>query len=380
MLIIIFWVSAGAVFYTYFGYPVLLSLAAKAWKKEIRKGDIFPHVSLIIAAYNEEKTIEEKIKNCLGLDYPKDKIEIIVASDCSTDKTDEIVRRFEPDKVKLSRSQERRGKTAGRNRVIPESKGEVIILSDATGMYEKDAVKKLVRNLHDERVGGVGGILKYINPSNSMVGEGEGLYWRYETMLRNKESLIGNLMAVSGSIYAFRKNLYRKIPEELADDLIVPLTINKLGYYTVLEQEAVCIEMTTKNDKEESSKRARIANRNIMGLLYMKELFNFVKYGFISIELFSHKALRLLMPLFLIFIFAAGLILIQKSSFYAFFTFMQILFYLSACAGYIAQRHLHKKSRILYVPLFFCVSNWSVLLGILKFLSGYKHAIWEPAR
>jgi cellulose synthase/poly-beta-1,6-N-acetylglucosamine synthase-like glycosyltransferase len=380
MLTTLFWILSGAIVYTYFGYPLVLHFAAKVYKKEIKKKDIYPSVSLIIAAYNEEKSIEDKIKNSLDLDYPQEKLEIIVASDCSTDKTNEIVKQFSSYNVKLSVSKERRGKTAGRNMVVPVAKGEIIILSDATGIYERDVIKKLVRNFYDDRVGCVGGILKYVNHTNSMVGSGEGLYWRYEMSLRRKESLLGNLTSVSGSIYAFRKNLFMNIPEDLADDLVVPLTIKKLGYYTILEPEAICAEETTKNEKEESNKRARIANRNIMGLLYMKELLNFFKYRLFSLELFSHKVMRLLMPLFLISFFIINFTILNISFFYTFFAFMQVIFYVIAFIGYIFQKKFKKRSRIFYVPLFFCVSNLAIFLGIIKFLAGHRKAVWEPAR
>lgn len=353
MIEFIFWFLIILIFYTYAGYPLLLHFMVKFLKKEFKKQEIYPFVSLIIAAYNEEKSIEAKIKNSIDLDYPKDKLEIIVASDCSTDKTNEIVQKFISDNIRLSVAKRRFGKTASRNRVIPEAKGEIIVLSDATGIYERDAIKKLVRNFYDSRVGCVGGILRYIVHTNTLIGSGEGLYWRYDMLLRKKENLLGNLTSVSGSIYAFRKELYRTIPDELADDLIVPLTIKKLGYHTILDSEAICTEETTKSEKEESNKRARIANRNIMGLLYMKELFNFLKYGFFSLELFSHKVLRLLMPLFLILLFVTNCILLIKSSFYTFFLFMQIAFYVIAYIGYIIQRKFRKRIRVLYVPLFF---------------------------
>jgi cellulose synthase/poly-beta-1,6-N-acetylglucosamine synthase-like glycosyltransferase len=380
MLIILFWTLFCCIVYTYFGYPIFLSLIAKIGVKNFGKEDIFPCVSLIIGAYNEEKSIEQKINNSLALNYPKEKLEIIVSSDCSTDKTNEIVKRFASSNVRLFIAEKRSGKTAGRNIVIPEAKGEIVVLSDATGMYEKDALRKLVRNFSDPRVGCVGGILKYVNNSNSMVGSGEGLYWRYEVMLRRKESLLGNLMAVSGSIYAFRKELYSKIPEELADDLIMPLTIKKSGYYAIFEPEAICIEETAKDDKEESAKRIRIANRNIMGLIYMKELFNFFKYGIFSFELFSHKVLRLLIPFFLIALFIITCALSKTTFFYFSFALLQIIFYGVAAVGYVIQKRFKKKNRFFYIPLFFCVTNIGVFLGIIKYLNGQKKAIWEPVR
>ena len=376
----LFFIVFGLIVYTYFGYPYLLTLVSLFFKIKIKKLEIYPSVSMVIAAYNEEKYIARKIANSLSLDYPKDKLEIIVTSDCSSDKTNSIVESFAGRNVKLLVSRTRKGKTAGRNMSVPHAKGEIIVFSDATGLYEPDALKKLIRNFNDERVGCVGGLLRYMNPSNSMVGSGEGLYWKYEVMIKEKESLLGNLTSVSGSIYAFRKKLYNHIPEELADDLIVPLMIKKSGYYVILEPEAVCAEETTKEGKEEASKRARIANRNIMGLIFMKELFNFFKYGFFSLELLSHKILRLLMPFLLISLFIVNQLLIFKSPFYALFALAQIAFYASAILGHLIQKRIRKRNRFLYISLFFCLSNLSVFFGVLRFLAGQKKTIWEPAR
>lgn len=377
---ILFWLIFMLILYTYIGYPLLLFILARFKAITVNKAEIFPSVSLIIAAYNEEKLIEEKILNCLLLDYPKDKIEIIVASDCSTDKTNEIVKKYEQENVKLEIAEKRAGKTAGRNRAIPRAQGEIIVLSDATGMYGKDVIKKLVRNFNDKTVGCVGGLLRYENSSNSAIGSGEGLYWRYEVLLRKLESLLGNLTAVSGSIYAFKKELYKRIPEELADDLIVPLTVKKSGFFTIFEPEAVCVEKAAKDGREESAKRIRIANRNISGLIYMKELFNFFRYGVFSLELFSHKILRLLMPALLAGLLTVSFILSGRAVFFLSFAVMQTLFYCAATAGYILQMKSKKISKNLYIPLFFCVTNLGVLLGIIKFFNGQKKSIWEPAR
>ena len=165
----LFFIVFGLIVYTYFGYPYLLTLVSLFFKIKIKKLEIYPSVSMVIAAYNEEKYIARKIANSLSLDYPKDKLEIIVTSDCSSDKTNSIVESFAGRNVKLLVSRTRKGKTAGRNMSVPPAKGEIIVFSDATGLYEPDALKKLIRNFNDERVGCVGGLLRYANPSNSMV-------------------------------------------------------------------------------------------------------------------------------------------------------------------------------------------------------------------
>ena len=374
-----FWFSVIGIFYTYFGYPLLLVMLTSLMSKAIKKAEITPSVSLVIAAYNEEKAIEEKIKNSLALDYPRDKLEIIVVSDGSTDKTNEIVQKFALQGVKLCIFSKRLGKTSCRNEAIKLTRGDILVFSDATGMYNKDVIKKLVRNFNDSRVGCVGGFLRYINPKNSMVGEGEGLYWRYEVMLRRKESRLGNLMAVSGAIYAIRKELYKFPPKELADDFISPLMVKKQGYYCVYETEAVCVEETVSKNKNEVSKRARIALRNIKGLFYMKTLFNFFKYGIFSLELFSHKILRLTVPVFLLFIVFANILLLNNAQIYKIIALMQVIFYSFALIGYILQR-MQRKSRLFYIPFYFCVTNLGILFGIIRFLVGKEEMIWKPER
>lgn len=379
MFQLVFWFIIVLIFYTYFGYPLFLSFLTLFSKKQIDKSEIFPFVSLVIAAYNEEKVITKKIENSLSLDYPKDKLEIIVASDCSTDKTHQIVKDFADRGVKLYISKKRAGKTACRNEMIGQTRGEIVIFSDATGIYKKDVIKKLVRNFNDRRVGCVGGILRYINPKNSMVGAGEGLYWNYEVSIRKKESMLGNLMAVSGSIYAMRKKLYISPPKELADDLISPLMTKKQGYYCVYEPEAICMEETTTGTQDELSKRARIALRNIMGLHYMKTLFNPFKYGIFSFKLFSHKILRLAVPVLLILIAILNIVLLTESQLYLFLAMLQGMFYVFACIGYLLYR-VKKGHKLFYIPLYFCTTNLGILLGIINFLSGKNKMTWEPAR
>ncbi len=379
VIMALLWICLSFILYTYFGYPLFLKFMASARTIRFKYEDITPYVSFVIAAYNEEKSIEKKIQNTLELDYPEEKLEIIITSDGSTDRTDEIVRGYADRGVRLIRAEDRNGKTAGRNISLPEARGEIIIFSDATGIYEKNAIKELVRNFADERVGCAAGALKYVNASGSSVGTGEGLYWKYEVMLRKLESSLGNLTAVSGSIYAFRKKLYKPIPAELADDFMMPLQVKKSGYYAVYEPEAVCREETSSHNEEELSKRKRIAVRNIMGLIYMRSLLNPFRYGIFSLELFSHKILRLLVPLFLVFLYVLNIPLISRDSLYGTIFLLQNVFYLSSFIGNVLSRH-NIKIRIFYIAHYFFVTNFGILMGIIDFLKGKRKAVWNPVR
>ncbi len=376
---LLFWVLVAMLGYAYVGYPVLLCIIKTLRKVRVKQGAVTPQVSLIIAAYNEEIVIREKIKNTLLLDYPKEHLEIIVVSDCSTDNTDAIVKEYENQGVKLLRIPERGGKVAGHREAVKIAGGDILVFSDATGMYESDAVKKLVRNFADEKVGCVGGMLKYINSADSTLGSGEGLYWRYEVFLRKMESNLGSLAAVSGSIYAVRKGLYFDFPEKLADDLVIPLFSRQKGYYVVYEPEAVCVEETVTDNAQELAKRARIANQNIRGILYMKHMLNFFRYPVTSLVLFSHKLLRQLVPLILLILLGVNGLLSAFRYEYMFLFLCQICFYAAALAGYRLDRK-KQKNKLLFIPYYFCTTNVGILFGFLKLMRGRDERVWEPVR
>ncbi|MBN2483732.1 MAG: glycosyltransferase family 2 protein [Candidatus Omnitrophica bacterium] len=376
MIELLFWLCAGIVFYAYFGYPLLLSVIAGRKSVSVKKNDITPSVTIIIAAYNEEKVIRKKIENSLSLEYPRDKLEIMVVSDGSTDSTDSIVGEYS--EVKLVKMEKRSGKVTGHKTAVRQAKGEIFVFSDATGMYEKDALRKLVRHFADEKVGCVGGMLEYVDPADSDLGGGEGLYWKYEVMVRKLESRLGSLVAVSGSIYAVRKELYFDFPEKLADDLIIPLCARKKGYHVIYEPQALCIEETVVHRSQELSKRARIANQNIRGILYMKEMFNIFVYPVTAFILFSHKLLRQLIPVFMIFLFLLNILLISRSFVYGIIFVLQDMLYAAAVAGFIF--HKDKKPKVIVVPYYFCTTNLGILLGLIKFTQKKEDATWEPER
>ena len=380
---VIFFLSAGLIIYTYFGYPFILFILAGLKRKEraIRgnKNKALPMVSLLIAARNEEAAIAKRIENAILLDYPREKLEIIVISDSSTDNTDKIVRQYRDKGIILHRSAKWLGKIAAYKSAMKKVRGEIIVFSDATSSYNKDTIKKLVHNFSDKNVGCVCGQLKYINPDNSMIGTGEGFYWKYEVGIRKKENLLGGLVAVTGTIYALRKELYFNFPNELADDLIIPGMVRKKGYKTVFEPEAICIEETTTERKEEFPKRVRITIQNIRGLFYMKELLNPFRYGIFSLELFSHKLLRMSAPLFLITAFISSVILAESSVVFRIFCILQAIFYLTAIIVAVLHGNL-AKNKTISIPFYFCISNLAVLTGIGKALLGEKRATWKTTR
>ena len=375
----IFWFSTGLVFYIYFGYPLTMLILAKLSRKSpVNKKDFTPLVSLIIPAYNEEKVIREKLRNSLSLDYPQDRLEIIVISDCSTDRTDKITNEFMPRGVKLIVQEERKGKIAALNKAVPQAKGEIIVFSDANSIYEKEAIKKLVRNFNDGRVGCVCGELKYITPnaSSSLAQLGEILYWRYEKFLKKKESRLHSLLILNGSIYAIRKELFLPIEETLADDFVNSMQIAAKGWSMIYEPEAVAVEKASSLIKEQFKQKSRIIAQGYKATAKLSKVI--FSSGWLRIfEFLFHKLLRWLVPLFLASIFVSNLFLLNYQ-FYQVVFILQSIFYLFALIGRVLQKR-KKGMKIFYVPFYFCMVNLASVVGLFDFLTNRQKGIWEKA-
>ncbi|MCK4948038.1 MAG: glycosyltransferase family 2 protein [Candidatus Aureabacteria bacterium] len=375
---VLFLFCVSVICYTYAGYLLLLTVLSIK-KKRINKGDIFPYVSLIVAAYNEEDSIEGKIKNSLKLNYPKEKLEIIVASDCSTDNTDKIVEKYLDKGIKLVRQNQRNGKTAVQNLAVASAKGEILVFSDATTIYDKEALKKMVRNFNDSTVGCVAGVERFVKPEKSLIAEEVSLFWKYEQLLRQKETDVSSIVAVSGCIFAIRKFLHEELSENLVEDLILPLKTIFKGYRVVNEKEAIGYEETVINSEDDYKRKERIVTGGIIGLLYMKHLLNPVRYPILSFQLISHKIFRWLTPFFLIVLFLSNMYLIRNGLFFQVFGFLQILCYLLAGIGYLL-RKTENTLKIFKIPYYFCLINAAAAVGVIKFLSGKRQIVWTPVR
>ncbi len=384
-MIIIYYFSILLLSYIYLGYPLsLYSLSLFKKYNIIYLVGYLPSVSIIIAAYNEEKVIEDKIKNTLELDYPKEKLEIIVFSDFSKDNTDDIVKRYEKVGVKLLRIEGRKGKTFCQNRAVEHAKGEIILFSDANSMYERDAVRKLVRNFADEKVGCVSGELKYINSANQKDENSEGFYWKYEKMIKRLESKVSSLVGANGAIYAVRKKLYAPLEDFAISDFAEPLMILIKGFRTVYEPEAIAIEKNNDSFRDSYRRRVRIVTRtfnNIINSSEILELFNPIKYGWYSIQLISHKFLRWFTGLYMFIFLLLNIILVNESWVYAIILILQLLFYLVAFLGYLDQKYSQKREVILLnIIFYFCISNIAMLNGIINALSKNKIITWDTKR
>lgn len=375
---IVFWLAVVIIAYTYFGYPLATLFLSVFVRHPVKKEDNEPAVTFLITAYNEEKKIRKKLENTLGLDYPTDKLEIIVASDGSTDRTDEIVKEFEDKGVVLHRVEGRVGKTETQNQTVRIARGDIIIFSDATTEYKKDAVRKIVRNYSDPSVGAVSGRYEYVNPTGAPVGQGTILFWKYENFVKSRQTRIKTITGCCGCIYSVRKDLYAPLPGDIISDLVEPLKILEKGYRVAFEQDAIAYEKTEEGVSDEFSMRVRVITRAMNGLAYVKSLLNPLKYPFVSFQLNSHKVFRWLIPFFLIIILLCNPLLLNKGFYIATFL-LQILFYASALTAWVMER-FDRRIKLLSIPLFFCLINLASLRAAINFIKGRKMITWETVR
>jgi len=385
---IIFWFSIFLALYCYLGYPLILIILglifgkepafAKAMAGKLKKAEITPSVSLLIPVYNEEKIIKKKIENSLDLDYQKDKLEIVVASE-SDDRTNEIVKEYENRGVKLIEFAGREGKQYTIYRTLPKCQGEIIVLTDANGMFKKDALLKLVRNFADPRIGCVSGELKYINPQETSIGESEGIYWRYEIFIKKLESKIQSILGANGSIYALRKELYSPISKYRGDDFELPIRVAQQGYGVVWEPEAISEEEVYPETIKEFKRKVVIIGWHFRGaFILLKESFK-KNQPLLVFQLISHKILRWLIGFFLVFIFLSNILLLDNP-FYSILFIGQIIFYSLAIFGYFLDKKRKKLNKLVNLAYYFCMVNLAALVGVIKGMLGKQKPTWEKVR
>jgi cellulose synthase/poly-beta-1,6-N-acetylglucosamine synthase-like glycosyltransferase len=376
---VIFWISVAALVYVYVGYPVLVYLVSVVRPRKVKKAEFAPTVTILITAYNEEKAIRAKLENTLLIDYPKDKLEILVASDGSTDRTDAIVKQFADAGVKLFRQDGRKGKTYTQNKAVEKASGEIILFSDATTFYEKDVLRVMLPNFADETIGCVAGRLIYVDESKSGVGKGAKSYWNYETFLKKSESRACSLIGASGCLYAVRRVAYQPMYAEACSDFLICSVLFKQGLRSIYEPDAVCTEETNRQTDKELQMRVRVILQTFTDLWRNREMLNPLRSGFYAIELISHKVLRYAVPVFLILMLASSAISAVYSNIFAVDFALQILFYLTAFVAWILEKN-GKHPGVFSIPLYFVLANLASLIGFYKFLRGERFANWEPIR
>ena len=379
MLIAVFWAALFLVVYTYLIYPVLLWLLAAGRKMpEYAPLGEWPAASLIIAAHNEEAVLRAKLENALAMDYPAERLDIIVVSDASTDGTDRIAAEFAERGVRLHRQAVRGGKTEAQNAGVRLARGQFLAFSDANSMYAPNALKRLLAPFADERVGCVCGELQYANPDDQGAGKGEGLYWRYEQFLKHRESLLSSALGANGAIYALRRELFVELRGDIISDFVAPLYAWQRGFRIAYEPTAVATEYSSVRFGDELRRRRRIVSRSLYGLWTAASVLNPFAHFFFAFQMFSHKVLRWLVPVWLLAVLAVNIAL-AASEYYGFLLALQVAFYVLAALGLLLPERLGRYW-LFYVPAYFTATNWGTLLGLLSFLTGRRHRVWQPAR
>jgi cellulose synthase/poly-beta-1,6-N-acetylglucosamine synthase-like glycosyltransferase len=387
MIAILFWVAALAVLHTYVLYPLLLILAdgfeqaRSAWRyisgSERRRAPAqlgLPHVSVLIAAYNEASCIAQRIENLLAQDYPAEHLEILVGSDASTDGTDAIVQHYAARGVKLSRG-ERAGKAGVLARLVCMAKGEVLVLTDANTVFEKDAIRQLVQPLRDPAVGLVCGRLRLHSPMGAPIVE--SAYWKLESLLKLYESRRGCVMGANGGIYAVRKHLFPPLPAgTVVDDFVAALRVLQSGYEVRYEPEAVAHEEAAPGHSDEYRRRVRIAAGCFRALSHFRDLLA-PRHGFMAFALWSHKVLRWLVPQALLVALLTNVILAPRSNLYGFLLLVQCAAYALAALGLLgtSPRHLRKLTD---PAAHFVEMNAALLVGFFRFSRGTQGQTWAP--
>lgn len=377
---IIFWSAIGFIAYTYLFFPLMTLLRSIFWRIPIQQAKITPHVSLIIAAYNEAQSIAAKIDNSLALDYPREKLEIIIASDGSTDGTDEIVRSYANQGIRLL-SLARRGKAPTLNAAVDTANGEILVFSDANSMYAPDAILSLVRPFADAQVGGVAGNQIYLKDEhNQTTSAGENGYWNFDRKLKKLQCEAGNTISATGAIYAIRRSLFQPIPNGVTDDFMISTGVIAQGSRLVFASDAVAYEPATKSSTREFGRKVRIMTRGLRAVLMRRELLNPFRYGYYAIQLLSHKILRRLVVFPLVVLLLLSPWLWSNGPLYQILILAQLIFYSCGALGMILRNTNLGKQRGFTVPFFFCMVNIAALIAVINILRGYQINLWEPQR
>jgi len=389
MLPLIFWIGTGLIIYVYFGYPVLIFLLSNFGSPLRYSREFQPRVTLVFAANNEESVIREKIVNCLNLDYPQNKLQILVVDDGSTDKTTSIVKEYEEKGVELRSYPKRRGKLTSLNDAMEFATGDILFFSDADNFYPPNAINEAVKYFADPTVGGVSGGREVIGDSS--LGRSEGLYWRYEEFIKTYETRLGSCVGVAGDLLVIRKSLYKRPPENIInDDFFRALAVLKKGKRVIYAPEARSSHPVAKTVQGEFERRARMIAGRYQSIFWGWKMLPYSN-PILVWQIVSHKFLRPIVPFAMILVFVANLL--QLFSHYndlkcfiwclsrpydIIFFLMQILFYSIAVLGAIF-KPANGAFKFMYIPTFLVTSNIAALVGLYRFLSTKQTVLWKKA-
>jgi len=376
---VVFYVALLGVLYPHLLFPLVLLLRGFLWRRPVLKADIEPPVSVIIAARNEAVSIAAKIENTLALDYPPEKLNVVVASDGSEDGTDERVLRYADRGVRLL-PLPRCGKAEALNSAVEVSSGEILVFTDANSVLSPDAIRALVRPFADPKVGGVAGNQCYLEEQGGRKGVdgGEILYWSFDRLLKQAETLAGNVISATGAIYAIRRSRFRTIPAGVTDDFFVSASVVAQGYRLVFEAAAVAFEPTAGSHRGEFARKVRIMTRGLRGILILRELLNPFRHGFYALQLLSHKVLRRLTVFPLLVLLVVSPVLWEAGAIYRLVTVGQAGLLGCAAARILLGGSRLSRARVFSVPFFFCAVHAAELVAFFNLLRGHRIERWEP--
>ncbi|MGE5624331.1 MAG: glycosyltransferase family 2 protein [Bacillota bacterium] len=372
----VFWTSIAFLLYTYIGYPLLIRLWSWLSPRPLRTSPLLPCMTLVVVAHNEARRIQQRLENFLDLDYPWDRLDLILASDGSTDTTAEQARNYHSEYVQVIEFSQRRGKSAVLNDVIPRAKGEIVVLADVRQRFEANALRALAECFSDSEVGAVSGELVLLDgPGRSEVGKGVDFYWRYEKFMRLHESRVDSSVGVTGAIYALRRSLFMPIPAvTILDDVLIPMEVVRQGYRVLFEPRARAYDWVTATAREEFMRKLRTIAGNFQLLVLRPWLLNPFSNR-LWVQTVSHKACRLLSPLGLAAVFGSNLLLLADPDYTGLFA-AQAAFYIAAFLGYLT-RGAARRPFFLNVPYAFCLLNWATVVAFVRFLNGRQQVTWE---
>lgn len=376
-MVLLFWLVLGFVALAFVGVPVAVALAGVILRREHRRDDVTPSVSILIAAYNEADGIVAKVRNALGQDYPPDRLEVVVVDDGSADDTGTRVRAIDDPRLTLIVMPERGGKVTALNHGIRATTGEVVVYTDANAEFAPDAVRRLVRAFADPEVGGVCGNQEN-RPGRGALARGETLYWEFDKALKRLESRTGSIVAADGSIYALRREHVEEVPLGVTDDFFLSTGVVRQGKRLVFEADARSIEEPLEREGDHFRRRVRITHQAMRSLAARRQLLDPRRYGVYAWVLIGHKLLRRLAAPAILLLLPVSLLAAPSGGVPLLALIGQVALYVAAALGWLAGDRLPVK--LLAAPTYFVLGILGTTVGIWRFLRGERSVMWEPVR
>lgn len=383
---ILFWIMFLLVFYTYLGYGIVLFVLLQIKRLFTRKkqliltNDELPHITLLVAAYNEEDYVAKKVENTRSLDYPSEKLHQMWVTDGSNDRTPQLLSAYSD--VTVLHKSERAGKIAAMNRAVKFVKTPIVVFSDANTLLGHESLRRIATMFANPKTGCVSGEKRIFNADQEAASAaGEGLYWKYESTLKRWDAELYSAVGAAGELFAIRTELFNEVePDTLLDDFIISLRVAMQGYKIDYDPEAYAIESASANVTEELKRKIRIAAGGIQSVVRLYPLLNIFKYGMLSFQYISHRVLRwTVTPFALILLFVLNIALVPYSTFFMVVMGLQVLFYILALLGWMLESR-KMKSKVLFVPYYFFIMNYAVFMGIGRFIKKTQSVNWERAQ